>query len=190
MNKLFYNLYKIILGPIFLIWYRPKMVNKHLIPKKGPIILAGNHIHILDQCLPILSTSRFTNYMAKKEYFDNYKTRWFFKSAGCISVDRDNKGGDSLKKAKDVLLNNGAIGIFPEGTRNKTNNILLPFKKGTIILAKETNSYIVPFVVTGKYKIFNNNLKVEFLKPFKVNDLSIDEANKKLEKMIRNKLEV
>lgn len=184
-HKTMYTIYKYILGIIFIIYYRPKFINKNYIPKEGPIIIAGNHIHLFDQCLPILSTKRMIHYMAKKEYFEG-KTSWFFKSSGCISVDRQNK--ENAKKATEEatkLLKNGyAVGIFPEGTRNKTDELLLPFKIGTVKMAKDTNATIVPFVITGKYKIFNNNLKVTFLEPFKVNDMSLESANEYLRNMM------
>ena len=188
-NKRIYNIYKYILGIIFLIYYRPKFINKDYIPKKGPIIICGNHIHLFDQCLPILSTKRMIHYMAKKEYFEG-KFSWFFKSSGCISVDRQNK--ENAHKAKEEaikLLKKGyAVGIFPEGTRNKTTEPLLPFKMGAIKMAKETNATIVPFAITGKYKFWNNNLKITFLKPFKINDDDLEESNKYLRNTILNEL--
>ena len=183
--KLLYNIYKYILAIPFLLYYRPKFVNKNYIPKQGPIIICGNHKHLYDQCLPIISTRRMIHYMAKKEYFDNKKVAWFFKSSGCISVDRGNKkeAHKAKEKAIEILKNNGAIGIFPEGTRNKTNDLLLPFKMGTVKMAQETNATIVPFVITGNYKFFKNNLTITFLKPFKVkNDL--EKENEKLRNMI------
>ena len=48
-NKILYNIYKYILGLVFMAYYRPKIVNKKYIPKKGPVIIAGNHIHLFDQ---------------------------------------------------------------------------------------------------------------------------------------------
>lgn len=188
-DKLMYSIYKYVLGIIFIIYYRPKFVNKEFIPKDGPIIICGNHIHLFDQCLPILSTKRMIHYMAKKEYFDG-KMSWFFKSSGCISVDRQNK--ENAKKASleatNLLKNGYAVGIFPEGTRNKTNEILLPFKIGTVKMAKDTNATIVPFVITGKYKFWNNNLKVTFLKPFKVNNMELNDANEKLRDIMLKEL--
>ena len=188
-NKTMYSIYKYILGIIFIIYYRPKFINKEYIPKEGPVIIAGNHIHLFDQCLPILSTNRMIHYMAKREYFDG-KMAWFFKSAGCISVDRNNKENakNATKEAKELLKKGCAVGIFPEGTRNKTNELLLPFKMGAVKMAKETNSTIVPFVITGKYKFWNNNLKVTFLKPFKVDDMSLESANEYLRNMMLKEL--
>lgn len=188
-NKTMYSIYKYILGIIFIIYYKPKFINKEYIPKEGPVIIAGNHIHLFDQCLPILSTRRMLHYMAKREYFDG-KMAWFFKSAGCISVDRNNKENakNATKEAEELLKKGYAVGIFPEGTRNKTNELLLPFKMGAVKMAKETNATIVPFVITGKYKFLNNNLKITFLKPFKVDDMTLESANEYLRNMMLEQL--
>lgn len=113
-----YRLGRAILGPYYKCHYKPKIIGKELIPNDGGIILAGNHIHLFDQCNDIISTKRFITYMAKKEYFDSAKTRWFFKSVGCIPVDRTKKDNSAVSSALDVLTKGGALGIFPEGTRN------------------------------------------------------------------------
>ena len=117
-----YKIFKAILSPIYRLWYNPKIKGKENIPKEGPIILAGNHIHIMDQCNVIISTKRPIHYMAKKEYFDKQckegKFAWFFRLSGCIPVDRSTKDEDAKSSALEVLNESKALGIFPEGTRN------------------------------------------------------------------------
>ena len=190
MNKtpFLYILSKIILGPIFKLYYNPKIVGKDNIPKEGSIVVAGNHKHLYDQCLTILSTKRCIHYMAKREYFDNKKVAWFFKGTGCISVDRSKKDPEAKQKALDILSDKGAIGIFPEGTRNRTNELLLPFKFGAVSMAEKTDSYIVPFAITGDYKFRSKNLKITYGKPFKVKDMELDKANDKLYKIVEKLL--
>ncbi len=179
-----YKLFKPILSPLFKFYYNPKIYNKDLIPKDGPILIVGNHKHIMDQCSIITSTKRVVHYMAKKEYFDG-KFAWFFKSTGCISVNRSIHDEDAKSSALKVLENGGAIGLFPEGTRNKTDAFLLPFKFGTVSMAKKTGATIVPFGVTGDYKFRSKNLKVRFGEPFKIEEnKTLEEANKKLEHVI------
>ena len=56
------------------------------------------------------------------------------------------------------------MGIFPEGTINRTKDIIMPFKKGAVVMAIKTNSPIVPFAINGKYK--KNELKIIFGKPY------------------------
>lgn len=180
-----YKFFKPILGLIYRIYYNPKIIGKENIPKEEAIIVAGNHKHVMDQCGPILATKRPIHYMAKKEYFDGHFA-WFFKMMGCISVNRSIHDDVAKEKALSVLKDGKALGIFPEGTRNKTNAFLLPFKFGCVSMAKKTDAYIVPFAVTGDYKFRSKNLVYRIGKPFKVSNMELDVANKKLEKEIGN----
>ena len=172
--------------------YNPKIVNKEVIPKEGPILIVSNHKHVFDQCFAIMATKRVIHYMAKKEYFDKSYPEghhaWFFKAAGCIPVDRTIHDDDAKNRALDVLKNGGAVGLFPEGTRNKTyDTFLLPFKFGTVSMAQKTGATIVPSCVTGDYDKKKGNLMVRFGKPFKVpKDMDLAEANEKLYKEIES----
>ena len=180
-----YKVATTILGPIFKFYYNPVIIGKENIPKDGSVIVCANHKHIMDQCLAIISTKRFLRYMAKKEYFDG-KFAWFFKWVGCIPVDRSIKDTLAKEKAIEHLEDGGAIGIFPEGTRNKTKDFLLPFKYGAVSMAKKTNSKLVPFGITGDYKFRSKNLVARFGNPIEIGDMSLEEANKKLEKAIKD----
>ena len=176
----FYRILKPILAPIFKFYYTPKIIGKENIPKTGPIIIVANHKHLYDQCLAIISTKRPIHYMAKIEYFDG-KMAWFFKLVGCIPVDRSIKDHNATDKALKVLNSGGAIGLFPEGTRNKTKDVfLLPFKFGTVSMAKKTNATIIPFGLTGDYKFRSKNLTIRYGTPFKVGDMDLEKANNKL----------
>lgn len=188
-----YSLLTPIMRVLFRLYYNPKIINKEVIPKEGPILIVGNHKHIYDQCLTIMATKRVIHYMAKKEYFDG-KMAWFFKLVGCIPVDRSIKDHNATDKALKVLNSGGAIGLFPEGTRNKTKDVfLLPFKFGTVSMAKKTNATIIPFGLTGDYKFRSKNLTIRYGTPFKVGDMDLEDANKKLyeevEKLMRENLE-
>lgn len=112
-----YRIARPILGTIYKLWYNPKVIGAENIPEDGAIVVAGNHIHIMDQCNVIIATKRCLHYMAKKEYFDG-KFAFFFKAVGCIPVDRSKKDESATASALEVLNNGLALGIFPEGTRN------------------------------------------------------------------------
>lgn len=107
---------------------------------------------------------------------------------GLIPVSRKTKDHNVLIHAYNYLENEKVIGIFPEGTRNKTQELLLPFKFGAVSLAQKTDSYIVPFAITREYKFRSKNLKITYGKQFKVNDMTLEEANDKLYKTIENLL--
>ena len=181
-----YRLLTPLMRVLFRLYYNPTIINKEVIPKDGPILIVGNHKHIYNQCLTIMATKRTIHYMAKKEYFDS-KLAWFFKFVGCISVNRSIHDKEATKQALDILKSGGAIGLFPEGTRNKTKDkLLLPFKFGAVSMASKTNATIVPFGITGDYKFRSKNLTIKYGKPFKVENMTLEEANNKLFEEVKN----
>ena len=187
-HKFTYTIIKTILKIPFLLWYNPKIIGKSNIPKKGSLIICANHKHVMDQCPILISTRRMVHYMAKKEYFDG-KFAWFFKLAGCISVNRSIKDEAAKAQALELLKNGYAVGLFPEGTRNKTKDFLLPFKFGAVSMAQKTNATIVPFAVTGDYKFRSKNLIARIGQPFKVDNMTLEEANDKLFNEIKSLME-
>ena len=163
----------------FKFYYSPRIIGAEKIPKDSAIVIAGNHKHVYDQCLTIMATKRVIHYMAKKEYFEG-KLAPLFRFVGCIPVDRSKRDFSSAMSALKVLKKGGAIGIFPEGTRNKTDKFLLNFKTGAVAMAKKTGAYIVPFGLTGDYKFRSKNLTIRYGEPFKADIRSVEEANEKL----------
>ena len=87
---------------------------------------------------------------------------------GIIPVNRSIHDKNALNKAIDVLNKDALIGIFPEGTINKTKDIIMPFKIGAVKMASETNASLVPFTIKNKYKLFRKSVIIEFYKPYKI----------------------
>lgn len=182
-HKKSYIFFKSILGTIFKLYYNPKIIGADNIPKEGAFLVCGNHLHIMDQCSVMISTKRMIHYMAKKEYFDG-KYAWFFKSCGCISVNRQIHDTEAKNHAIDLLKQGYAVGLFPEGTRNKTEKKLLPFKYGAVSMASKTDSYIVPFGISGDYVFRSKNLTIRIGTPFKVTGMDLEKANE----LLKNKI--
>ena len=166
-----YRLYRI-LRPIvvFLLKfiYRIKVVNKEYVPKEGPIIFVGNHKHNYDFISLLCGTKRVVHFLGKKELIE--KHGWLFKRLPVIPVDRSAKNKEAMEEATRLVQSGEAIGIFPEGTFNKTEYLIMPFKYGAVRIAKDTNASIIPFAITGEYKRFRKGLKIEFGKPYKIED--------------------
>ncbi len=167
-----------------MVWYHPTIIGKENIPKSGRVVIAGNHISMLDPCGIVISTKRVVHFLAKDKYYDKKILGNFFKLMKCIKVNTKSKDGKALSNAIDMLNKDEAIGIFPEGTRNKTNDLLQPFKIGAVKMAHETNSYIVPVMISGEYKFRSKNLKIVFKKPYKIKSNDLDKENNKLYKII------
>ena len=183
-RELGYKLLTPFMRVAFRLWYNPKIIGAEKIPSESAIVIACNHKHVFDQCLTVMATKRVIHYMAKKEYFDG-KLAPLFRLVGCIPVHRERRDFASAKSALAVLKKGGAVGIFPEGTRNKTTDqFLLPFKTGCVAMAKKGDAWIVPCGHTGDYKFRSKNLTIRYGEPFKVGDMTPAEANDKLKREV------
>ena len=174
-----YRLMAPVLLAVFRLYYSPRVFGKGNIPEKGAVLICSNHKHIFDQCLAALATRRPINYMAKSEYFKG-SFAWFFKFGGCICVNRNGHDEEAKALANAVLSSGGALGIFPEGTRNKTDNLLGEFKYGAASLACKNEAMIVPVAVTGEYKFRSKNLCSRIGKPFSTKGMTVEQANNRL----------
>lgn len=187
MDTKFYKVVKPIASFLIRLLFHPKVVGLENIPKSGRVVLAGNHTRFLDPVMLVGIVKRPIHFLAKKELFDGCLS-FLVKGMGCVPVNRKIHDKSALNSAIDYLNKNLCVGIFPEGTINKTTDkVILPFKIGAVKMAHDTNSKIVPFIITGKYRIIGRRVTLEFLKPISVSD-DLDKSNEKLMNIIENKL--
>ena len=182
MNNILYKLL-IPIDKLYISFYFPKKINKDNIPKTGSLILAGNHTSNNDALLLMSCTNRIIRFLAKKELYNNKIGALFFKKMGVIPVDRSKKNPEVIKQSCECLSNGFLVGIFPEGTINRTGDIIMPFKYGTVKMAKDTNSLILPFAISGRYKFLRKSVKVIFGVPYKVTG-NLDDEKKILENKV------
>lgn len=175
MEPILYKILRPIAKFIFKILYCPKIINRDYIPKEGRIILAGNHTNNFDCILLLSSTKRVIHFLAKDELFQG-KKKFFFSRLGLVPVNRREKDPKAMKSSIDYLKENKVIGIFPEGTFNKTKDIVMPFKYGAVAMASKTKTKIIPFSITGKYKLFSKPT-ICFGKPYSVSK-DLEKENK------------
>lgn len=120
-------------------------------------IFVGNHRSNLDVVPVAASLNKPVHYMAKKELAEKRIGRWFTKKCECILVNRDGTDVRAVMLAMKYLKNGESICIFPEGTRNKTDEIFLPFKSGAAALSIKTRTPIVLMVQRNKIRLFRRN---------------------------------
>lgn len=180
-------LYKVVrpLLTLFIKLYRPTIVGKDNVPAKDNFILAGNHTSYLDPLLVALSVKKCVHYFAKDSLYKGLK-KPLFKSFGIIPVDRTKKDKNSLNMGTSALNNGLVIGIFPEGTINRTNDIIMPFKYGAVKMAYETKKMIVPFAIVNKYEFLKRSVVIIYDKPYKVKSNDLEKENNILMNKVKN----
>lgn len=175
-NKILYKMLKLIYSSLLKILYRPKVHGLENIPEEGAIIFVGNHRHAFDPIVVMSNTKRIVHYMAKESLFKGIHGI-ILKRIGLIKVYRNKSNPMAVGEAVEILKNGGTVGIFPEGTRNRTEQELLRFKHGAVVIAKQSNSKIIPFAIKGRYKVFKKDLEIEFGNPVDVIQMETEEAN-------------
>ena len=189
-RKITYTILKSISMFLINLVYRPKILGKENIPNSGAIILAGNHINALDPVIAASGTNRIVHFMAKEEVSKGFHGK-LFDLVGIIRVYKDrNKNIKSIITANNRLKTGGALGIFPEGTRNRTDKALLKLHFGAVTIAIKSNAKIVPFAIRGVYKPFKNGLEIEFGKPLDVSNMTSQTANDYLKNTLLKLLKV
>ena len=141
---------KAIISPFLYVLWRVRVEGREHIPTDGPVILAANHQSFCDSFFLPLVVRRRVTYVAKAEYFDSWKTAWFFRASGQIPMNRS--GGDASQRALDtatqVLQSGGVLAIYPEGTRAPDTR-LHKGKTGVARLSVGCNVPVVPVGLVG-----------------------------------------
>ncbi len=146
--------------------FRIEYINRENMPTKGPAILVANHTSLIDIPAVKWPIKPWIYYVAKKQLFQNPVTRFFFRSMGCIAVDRDKVDLQAARGIFSVLSSNRIVAMFPQATRVEDDKILshLP-RTGVAHFAVKTGSPIIPVLVDGKFSVFKKT-KITFGQEF------------------------
>jgi 1-acyl-sn-glycerol-3-phosphate acyltransferase len=150
---------KAILAPILYVVWRPWAEGAGNVPRRGPAILASNHLSFADHFFGPLPLPRRIVFLGKAEYFmgrglRGLLTKAFFKGVGVIPLDRT--GGKASEAALHtglrVLSEGKLLGIYPEGTRAPDNR-LYRGKTGVARLALEARVPVVPMAMINTFEL-------------------------------------
>jgi 1-acyl-sn-glycerol-3-phosphate acyltransferase len=163
---MFYWLLKyVLLGPLLRLIYRPKAVGLEHIPGEGPVILAANHVSFVDSLFMPLVIKRPVVFLGKADYFDSWRTRWFFRAVHVIPVRREGgSAGEAAISTGVAALQEGLVaGIYPEGTRSPDGR-LYRGKSGVARMALEAQVPVIPVAVEGTREIMPLDAKLPRLR--------------------------
>ena len=159
--------------------------------KKGHnYIIVYNHNALLDVPLSAPFVPGGNKTIAKASFAKVPIFGWFYKR-GSVLVDRNNDRSrvKSFEEMKNALLMGMHMCIYPEGTRNRTNQAMKPFFDGAFKLALNTNKEIIPCVISGTKKAMPihktfylrpTRLQMDFLAPIAPEHMDAKELKNKV----------
>lgn len=179
-SRPFYRFAKQVVRIVLLPFCRTKYTNKNNIPTEGRFVFAANHIAFTDPMLVGIGQKRPIRFMAKEELFRNKFLGWILMKLGAFPVERGKGDWNAIEYAKNLIDEGDALGVFIEGTRSKTGELLRP-KSGAVMVAHQMDCKIVPVSIT--YRTKNNSFfskrYVSFGEPVTCEELGITKGSPK-----------
>lgn len=146
-----------------------KTENPEKLPQSGQYLVMINHKSIIDPPIvevALKETEIFGPWIAKKELYNSFFFGLFVRNAGSILLDREkSQMSGFFAETKKAVKRGESIFIFPEGTRNKTDQPLSSFKEGSRLIALKNRLPILPlFIKTDANEVLNNAMDDSKLK--------------------------
>lgn len=157
------------------------------VPKDRPVLYVGNHRSYFDILVGYTAIPGPLGFVAKKEMRKWPLLSGWMTNINCLFLDRKNlkEAMKTILEGIDKVKRGVSIWIFPEGTRNRSEDILdlLPFKEGSLKIAEKSGCPVVPVAITGTAEIFEKHLPlikpghvvIEFGDPFIVKELAAED---------------
>lgn len=164
------------------------VIGEENVPKDEPVLYIGNHRSYFDILITYSRCPRLTGYIAKNTMEKVPLLSTWMKRLHCLFINREDvkEALKTILAGIDHIKNGISMCIFPEGTRNTGDELMLPFKEGSFKMAEKTGCAIIPMAISGSAEIFENHLPkitpvhviLEYGKPIYPKDLDKDTRKK------------
>jgi 1-acyl-sn-glycerol-3-phosphate acyltransferase len=131
------------------LWFGYRYFGRANVPASGPVLLVANHQSHLDPVLVGLACPRRLKYLARHDLFF-WPFNWWIRALGAVPIDRSRGSFGGLKTTLQLLQDEEAVLVFPEGSRTYDGR-LQTFHPGFCLLARRSGATIVPVAIQGAF---------------------------------------
>ena len=134
------------------------VIGEENVPTDKPVLYVANHKSIFDVVITYARCPRLTGYISKNNLEHIPLLNLWMRRLHCLFLNREDikEGLKTILAGIDNVKNGISMCIFPEGTRNKSEELLLPFKEGSLKIAEKTGSQVVQ-VIGGAMIFYKEN---------------------------------
>ncbi|CAI8341397.1 MAG: 1-acyl-sn-glycerol-3-phosphate acyltransferase [Opitutia bacterium UBA7350] len=152
-----YNTTRIMADCFLSTCYDFEVYGKENIPSQGSVIFAANHVSFFDPPAIGARIPRQINYFARDTLYHGWFGKYLL-ALDTIPVARDSADIRSIKAIFKALKKQGAVAIYPEGTRSTDGKLQAP-KAGAGMIACKSRATIIPTRLFGTYEVFGRHRK-------------------------------
>lgn len=152
------------------------------------MLYIGNHRSYFDIIITYARCPGLTGYVSKNVLEKVPLLSTWMRRLHCLFINREDvkEALKTILAGIDNIKNGISMCIFPEGTRNTTDELLLPFKEGSFKMAEKTGCPIIPMAISGSAEVLENHIPrikathvvLEYGKPIYPNELDKDTKKK------------
>lgn len=146
---------------------RFRVFGRHYLPAAGGVLICSNHQSFLDPVLVGMAADRPLHFLARKSLFEQSAFRALIEFYNAIPIDRGGQGASGIRATLDLLRQQRAVLMFPEGTRSSDGK-LQPLKGGVSIIARRGRVPVVPVAVAGAYEAWPRNRDIPWFTPIHI----------------------
>jgi 1-acyl-sn-glycerol-3-phosphate acyltransferase len=170
----------------FLAYMGVRVTGHERVPTQGPVLLCGNHRSVWDPILVGAMVRRRAWYIAKAELLRYPLLGPILRMVGAYPVRRHAVDRPALRRSLEVLDRQGALVLFPEGTRSRTGEMGRA-EPGAALLAMRTGAAIVPVGIRGGYG-FRGGLEVRFGEPIRLGETAERLRSRELSAIVESQI--
>lgn len=156
-----------------------------------PCVIVSNHLTNADAFIIGMHYKGKIYVLTKKESFSSKPVSWFLRTLGGFPIDRDNPDPSTILRCLKMLKEGKKLLVFPEGTRNRTEEPLLPLKSGAALFAIKSKVKVQTIYIYGRSRFLRRNY-IKIGKPFELDNFYNTKLNSTLlseaDEVIRKKL--
>lgn len=168
MNRGFYRFARAVCRLILRILRRWEVIGAENMPPYGGVVVVANHTSYWDPVIVGCAFERPVYFMAKEELFRVPLLAPVIRNLGAFPVQRGSGDRRAVKMALQYLHQGQVVGIFPEGRRSHTGE-LLPPHLGAVMLAVRAGVPVLPVAVAGSRGLVGK-VRVRVGKPVYLNE--------------------
>jgi 1-acyl-sn-glycerol-3-phosphate acyltransferase len=154
-----YQSLRFLLRPLFRAYFGMQANGVEHIPRRGPYILAYNHVSMLDWAFVSYFLPEPVRFVVDREYFDQPLLRIPMRSNGAVPAWTDRPDPAAIRRAQRLLRTGEPLVLTPEGRISRTGR---PGdgQPGIIALAATERAPILPAAIRGAYDVFPRHRRV------------------------------